>query len=70
MERPIGDKFRCAGLTLVVVEDASTAWEDSCGKCVIRLGTCSVLVGVTGCCVDAARTDGKSVHFEHFGVDF
>lgn len=70
MERPIGDKFRYAGFTFVVVEDASTAWEDSCGKCVFSCDACSILIDVTGCCVDAARTDGKSVHFEHFGVDF
>ena len=70
MERPVDSTFRFRGCTLVVVEDASSAWGDSCGKCVCRGYDCSFLDEVTGYCTDGARRDGKSVHFEHFGVDF
>lgn len=70
MERPVGDKFRYKGCTLVVVEDASDTWEDSCGKCVIRSNGCSLIENVIGYCGAYVRMDGKSVHFEHFGVDF
>ena len=70
MERPVGDVFRYHGIALVVVEDKSSEWEHSCGACVARCNDCSALIGTLGCCSSDTRRDGKSVHFEHFGVDF
>lgn len=70
MERPVGDKFKINGCVYVVVEDASSAWEHSCGACVARCSDCSSIIGVTGYCDGDTRSDRKSVHFEHFGVDF
>lgn len=70
MERPIGDKFKINGCVYVVVKDASTAWMHSCGKCVFCGASCASVVDVTGYCAREARKDKKSVHFEHFGVDW
>lgn len=70
MERPIGDKFKLNGCVYVVVEDASPDFVYSCGKCAFRCVSCLNFIDVTGACNDGARKDMKSVHFEHFGVDW
>lgn len=70
MERPVGDKFKINGCVYVVVEDKGDCWEYGCGKCAIGAHLCGSVLDVTGWCGPIERKDGKSVHFEHFGVDF
>jgi len=70
MERPVGDKFKINGCVYVVVEDSPEIQGDLCVGCAFKRPECGRIVGIRGRCVDRARSDGKSVHFEHFGVDF
>lgn len=70
MERPVGDKFKINGCVYVVVEDSSCDWEGACGKCAFGGHLCRDVEDVLGYCDTTLREDGKSVHFEHFGVDF
>lgn len=70
MEYAIGEKFKVNGCVYVVVKDESDYWKDCCGRCVLY-GKCRPsLFHVFGECDGVLRSDGESVHFEHFGVDF
>lgn len=70
MEYAIGEKIKVNGCVYVVVQDMTDEWEDSCGRCAMRGKLCVWYRDVFGECDCTLRSDGKSVHFEHFGVDF
>lgn len=70
MERPVGDKFKINGCVYVVVEDDHGTLYGSCKLCAGCSCDCSMFTEVGGNCDEKLRSDRKSVHFEHFGVDF
>ena len=70
MERPIGDKFKINGCVYVVVEDSAYDRGNACDECVFIGHFCGGARDVLGYCSSNCREDGKSVHFEHFGVAF
>ena len=70
MEHRVGEPFRVYGVAYVAVADTEDNW--GCRGCVVY-EYCRSVGGnsqVFGPCSASLRSDGCSVHFEQFGVDF
>lgn len=70
MERQVGSKFKINGCVYVVVDDDVRPGCSPCAVCAFPGLLCMDLLDIRGRCHSALRKDKKSVHFEHFGVDF